>query len=409
MGGYIGLKKKSSVAAKKYNALVEKHLFFRLFDKVKYELPVFLILFTLYAFRHDFYTRDIYNILHIYDYRIGFAPRLFIGSLMSIFTDYKSMEFMNNFFNVVCIASIFLFSFAAGRTIRKSDDRTRSTAIILVMLFLAVPHSRTVFFPELVSLDRFLVVFTLLVLIVLNKRIFKWLVPILVIVSLATYHGYAFTYMPVVAILLIYEVQRNKKSKQSIALCITSFVAMALFSAYFFLYRGISSIGTIDELIMYSLDKTDIRGSVGEFDMKWVLQLLVMTPGEFWGLSVQNGVLKHLSNEVTGMLYLSPLLVVFFLIWLNSIKKSEGRLQKLLYLLCMLAPLIRLPMLVLSQNYVRSRISVVVVQFFLVAYFIYTKNPVVSISAGEIGVFLKRNNILLAVLFIFFIFIVRTP
>lgn len=409
MGGYIGLKKKSSVAAKKYNALVEKHLFFRLFDKVKYELPVFLILFTLYAFRHDFYTRDIYNILHIYDYRIGFAPRLFIGSLMSIFTDYKSMEFMNNFFNVVCIASIFLFSFAAGRTIRKSDDRTRSTAIILVMLFLAVPHSRTVFFPELVSLDRFLVVFTLLVLIVLNKRIFKWLVPILVIVSLATYHGYAFTYMPVVAILLIYEVQRNKKSKQSIALCITSFVAMALFSAYFFLYRGISSIGTIDELIMYSLDKTDIRGSVGEFDMKWVLQLLVMTPGEFWGLSVQNGVLKHLSNEVTGMLYLSPLLVVFFLIWLNSIKKSEGRLQKLLYLLCMLAPLIRLPMLVLSQNYVRSRISVVVVQFFLVAYFINTKNPVVSISAGEIGVFLKRNNILLAVLFIFFIFIVRTP
>ena len=91
------MKKKVSPAVIKYNSLMEKHLFFRLLDSVKYELPVLAVLLIIYAFQHDFYTGDIYNIAHIYDYRIGFAPRLFIGSLMTLFTDYKSIAFINSF------------------------------------------------------------------------------------------------------------------------------------------------------------------------------------------------------------------------------------------------------------------------------------------------------------------------
>lgn len=400
MGDYIRLKKKPSIAAKKYSTLVEKHLFFKLFDKVKYELPVFLILITLYAFRHDFYTRDIYNILHIYDYRIGFAPRLFIGSLMSIFTDYKSMEFMNNFFNVVCIASIFLFSFAAGRTIRKSDDKTRNTAIIFVMLFLAVPYSQTVFFPRLVSLDRFLVLFTFLAFMAINKKGFKWLVPLLIIMSLATYPGYAFTYMPAVAILLIYEVYRNNSSRQSIALCVVGFAVMAVFSAYFFLYSGINGFGSVEELIAYSFDKTDIRDRVGEFDMRLVLNgFLFQKPGEFfWNSTVPLEGWKGLKYELKGILFLIPLLAVFFFVWKNAIKNSTNKLEKSIYIMCLLAPLARLPMYILSTNFVRGRISVVTIQFFLVFFFLYIRDPIVSASARKIGDYFKKNYELLFVL-----------
>jgi hypothetical protein len=403
----VRMKKKASPAAVKYNILMEKHFFFRLLDRVKYELPVLAVLLIIYAFQHNFGTGDVYNILHIYDYRIGFAPRLFIGSLMSLFTDYKSLAFMNRFFNVFCVASIFLFSFAAGRVIRKSDDTARNTAMIFVLLFLAVPYSRTVFYPHLVSLDRFLVVLTLLTLLAISKKGFRWLVPLMIIMSLATYQGYAFTYMPAVAILLIYEVYRNKNSKQSIALCVAGFAAMAALSAYFFLYRGINSFDSIEELITYSLDKTDIRDHVGEFDMRWVLQLLVMTPGEFWGLNLQTGALENLSSEVAGMLYLSPLLVIFFLIWLDSVKKSKNKFEKFLYILCMTAPLMRLPMLVLSQNYFRSRVSLVIVQFFLVFYFLYVGDPVVCAALRKTGEFLKKNYFILAALIVYFLFFVK--
>lgn len=401
------MKKKVSPAVLKYNSLLEKHFFFRLLDKIKYELPILAVLLMFYAFQHDFFTGDIYNILHIYDYRIGFAPRLFIGSLMSLFTDYKSSVFINKFFNVFCIASIFLFSYVAGRVIRKSDDKVRNTAIIFILLFLAVPYSRTVFYPRLLSLDRFLVVFTLLALIVISKKGFRWFVPVLIIMSLATYHGYAFTYMPAVVILLVYEVYRNKNSKQSKALCIVGLLVMAIFSAYFFLHPGLNSFGSVEELIAYSLDKTDIRDYVGEFGVKWALSGFGVPPKELWSLSVETGVLKGLDSEVKGMLNLLPLLLIFFLIWLNSIKKSEGKFEKLIYFLCMVAPLMRLPMLVLSQNYFRSRVSVVVVQFFLVFYFLYVKNPVVSESARKIGDFFRKNYWLFTIYVLYFLFFVK--
>lgn len=387
------MKKKNSHINSKYNNLVERHLFFRLLDKVKFELPVLAVLLIVYAYRHDFYTGDIYNIMHIYDYRIGFAPRLFIGSLMSLFTDYKSAVFINKFFNIVCVASIFLFSFAAGRVIRKSDDKARNAAVLFVILFLAVPYSNTVFFPRLVSLDRFLVLFTFLAFMAISKKGFKWLVPLLIIMSLATYPGYAFTYMPAVAILLIYEVCRNKNTKQSIALCVVGFTAMAVFSAYFFLYSGINGFDSVGELIAYSFDKTDIRDHVGEFDMRLVLNgFLFQKPGEFfWNSTVPLEGWKGFKYELKGMLLLMPLFAIFFTVWKNAIKNSISKFEKSVYCMCLLAPLARLPMYVLSTNFVRGRISVVTIQFFLIFYFLYIGDPIVSASTRKIGDYFRKN------------------
>ncbi|OQA67417.1 MAG: hypothetical protein BWY37_01173 [Firmicutes bacterium ADurb.Bin262] len=398
---------KPDAVIKKYRALVGGHLVFRCFDKVKYELPVLAFLLGFYAKDHDFFQRDIYNILHIFDYRIGFAPRLFIGSLMSLFTSYKSAAFMNLFFNIVCLVSIAVFAVVSGRVIRRSDDEARGAAILFVLLFLAVPYSRTIFFPRLVSLERFLAMFTLLAFTAVGKKGFRWLVPLLIAVSLATYHGYAFTYMPAVAIVLLYETHRRKNSKPAVALCVVSFAAMAAFSAYFYLYRGVPGFESVEQLIQYSLDKTDIRDQVGEFKLDWVLQLLVLSPGEFWALSRHLGVLKNLNLEVTGILALLPLLLLFFLIWYFAFKKSTGRFEKLIYLLCLLAPLTRLPMLVLSQNYLRSRIAMVVAQFALLFYFLHAGDAAVTQQAKKIWGFFKEHYLALAALTAYYLFFVK--
>jgi len=399
------LKKGVSGLFEKYNNLAKKNCFFRLLDKVKYELPVLVVLLIFYFLNDYDSTNDPYTILHIFDYRIGFAPRLFIGSIMSLFTDYKTLAFMNQFFDIFCLLSIILFTFTAGCVIRKSDDKTKSTAIVFVILFLAVPYSRTVLYPRLISLDRFLVVFTLLAFIAISKKGFKWLVPLLILMSLATYQGYAFTYMPAVAILLLYEVYRNKNTKESIALCVVSFVFMAAFSAYFFLMKGVDY--SVNELIAYAADKTDMRERVGEFDFSWVLQLLSLPPKGIWNLSVQGGVLDNLSTEVSGMLHLLPLLVIFLMIWIESIKKSKGKFERFIYFLCATAPLFRLPMLVLSQNYFRSRVSVVITQFFLLLYFLHIGNPVVTASSRKIGDFFNKNYWLFTALIVYFLFFVK--
>lgn len=400
-------KKKTAAMTDRYRSIVERNRFVRLFDKVRYELPILAVLLVVYALDHEFIERDMYNILHIFDYRVGFAPRLLIGSLMSLFTAYKSAAFMNLFFNVVCLLSIALFAFAAGRVIRRSSGEARGAAFLLVLLFLAVPYSRTVFFPRLLSLERFLALFTLLALMAVSKKGFRWLVPLLIAASLATYHGYAFTYMPAVALVLLYEMRRRKNSRAAVALCVAGFACMAAFSAYFYLHPGLGIYGSVDELINYSLDKTDIRDRVGEFGVRWALDGFSLPPRGFWDLSVELGVLKNLRAEFSGILLLSPLLAVFVLIWLGAVKNSEGKVQKFLYILCMLTPLMRLPMLVLSQNYFRSRVAMVAVQFALLFYMLYIGDEAVAAAARRVTDFLRKYYVLTAALFVYFLFFVK--
>ena len=302
-----------------------------------------------------------------------------------------------------------MFSFAAGRVIRKADEKVKNTAMIFVLLFLTVPYSHTVLYPTLVSVDRFLVIFTLLALNAISKKGFKWFVPLLIIMSLATYQGYAFTYMPAVAILLIYEVYRNKNSKQSIALLLVCFTTMAVFSAYFFLYKGITSFKNIEDLIAYASNKTDIRNSIGEFNIKLILKgYFFYKPSELFRNSIfPLEVWRDLKYEIRGIIYLLPLLIVFFLVWKSAIKNSLNKFEKFIYIMCMLAPLARMPMYILSTNFVRGRISVVIVQFFLVFYFLYVGNSVVSASAKKTGDFFRKNYLLLAALVVYFSVLVK--
>ena len=382
-------------------SLAGKSFFAKALDQIKYELPVFILLLLLFLPQNLRVTNDIYSMLHIFDYRIGFAPRLLIGSIMSLFTDVKTQAFMESFFGIVFILEALLFAFVAGRIIRKANGEIKETTIFFVVLFFAVPYSLGVLYPRLLSLDRFLVLFTLLALMVMNKKGFKWLVPTLIAAGLAVYHGFAFTYMPAIALLLIYEVVKNKKSTQSILLCATGFVTMAAFSAYFFLFDGLNNYKTVDELIAYAAGKTDLQ-FVGYF--KEVVQnLLLITPSDFyWQLTAPLEGYKDISRELVAMLYLSPLIAVLFSVWRNAIKSTSNKVEKFVFVLCVLAPVARFPMFILSTNFYRGRTSVIVVQFFLLFYFLYHQNPAVLSAVKKVGDFFKKNYLLFLAMVIYF-------
>ncbi len=381
-------------------SLAGKSFIFKLYQKTKYELPVFVLLLLLYLPQKLSVTTDIYSMLHIFDYRIGFAPRLFIGSVMSLFTDYKSQAFMDDFFCVVFILEAVLFAFVAGRIIRKAGDESKEIAALLIALFLAVPYSLASLYPRLLSVDRVLVIFTLFALIVLNKKGFKWLVPALIFMSLATYTGYAFTYMPAVALLLIYEVYRNNYSKQSILLCFLSFVTMAGFSAYFFLYEGVDNFNHVDDLVAYAAGKTDLP-FVGYFK-DVVDTLLIKSPENLWNTTLAMDLHMRFYGEITATIFLLPLIAVFVFLWINAIKASSNKFEKLVFVLGLLAPVARFPMFILSTNFYRGRIAVVVVQFFLIFYFLYTGNPAVTAAAKRLGEFFKNHFLLYLLLIAYF-------
>ena len=366
-----------------------KCIFFRIFEKVKYELPIFCFLLIFYVPQYKKVADDIYSTLYIFDYRIGFAPKFFIGSVMSLFTDYKSQAFITVFFVIIFFAEAVLVAFVVGRIIRKANDETKEIITLLIGLFLAIPYSLSILYPRLLSIDRVNIIFTMLALILINKRIFKWSVPFLLFAALATYQNFAFMYMPVIAVLLIYEVYRNKCSKQSILLCVVSYLTMAGFSTYFYLFARINKTLNLQQLITMFLKKTDLPYNKDLFDV-----FLLESPiGVFQKYAVPRfeSYLLGFKSELISIVFLLPLIAIFFIIWENSIKNSSNKFEKFIFILCLLSPIARIPMFVLSNNFMRGRISVIVVQFFLVFYFIYTENQVVIESVRNVGEFFKRH------------------
>ncbi len=385
---------------------------FKFFKTIDYEFYIFstLLLLSLPVFEKitPTWQADVYYYVHVFDYSIGFAPRLFIGSVMSLFTQYKSAAFLTAFMHSSHLLSYIFYAFIAGRFIRKASEEMREVAIYLVALFIALPFTFGAISFRSISLDFFTLFFTFLMLVFLNKPVFKWLVPVLIFMSLATYHQYAFLYMPIIAILLLYEIQNNKNSKNSIFFSIVSFSTMVAFTAYFYLFDGIKRFGHQNDLLAFAENKSDLI--FGETAKNIFQGYFLTSPfevfrfysyaGSTWAETLN---LDDIIVDLPFLEYLIPMFIFFFFVWKNAFKNSDSKFEKFIFLLCILAPLSRLPSFVLmAQDYLRIWVAVMTVQFFLLFYFLHNRNAAVTESMSKAWSFVRAHYFLSLMLIVFY-------
>lgn len=365
-----------------------------LYDKIKYELPIFLLLLIQAIPQNLDFSQDPYASLLAVDYGIlGFAPRVFPGSIMALFFDYRGSREINIFYTVIFILTFLLVSWMAGRLIRSADDDIKKVTIFFVALFLAGPYSNAVFFPQIYAPDRLLVLFTLLGLSIMNIRLVKWLLPFILFAALATHNIFTFTFMPAIAILLLYELYTTGYSKSNKWFCVINYLTMFTFTAYFYLFPGLQRM-TLAELIAYAGTKTDIP--IRE-DM--YLGYFFADPHRlFAGIQSYMSANDVIHSEYRAILFLLPLIVLFFFIWKNSFSASKNKFEKFIFILCILVPLARIPLLPINSEVYRGRVAVIFVQFSLLFYFLYRKNPAVIQSLKKLGGFFQRNRLLVFLL-----------
>lgn len=385
---------------------------FNFFKTIDYEFYIFLILLilSLPIFEKIRPTQqpDVYYHTHIFDYGLGFAPRLFIGSLMSLFTQYKSATFMTAFMHASHLLSYMFYAFAAGRFIRKAEDDMREGAIYLVALFMALPFTFAAISFRSISLDHFTLFFTFLMLVFLNKPVIKWSIPVLVFMALATYQQYAFLFMPIVAILLLYELHNNAYSKKSILFSAVSFGTMAVFTSYFYLFSGIKIFGHRNDLLDFAANKSDLI--FDDFSKDVLHEYFLTSPFEVlrffsdadltWAETLK---LDAVVNDIPFVVYLIPMFIFFFAVWKNAFKTSDSKFEKLIFLLCLLAPTFRLPLLVLmTPDIFRAWRAIMVVQFLLLFYFLHNRNAALTASVVKIWSFMKEHYFLSLMLLVFY-------
>lgn len=373
----------------------------RIYEQVKYELSVFFVMLALAVPQSMDFSSQAYSTLLALDYRVGFAPRIFMGSVLSIFTDFRGRRAINIFYIVMFLLAFLLIAWLAGRLIRSAEPAMKSTMIALIALFLALPYTAAFLYPQTYPPDRFLIYFTLLGLVVFDKPYVRWLLPLLLFAALATHHMFVFAYMPVFAVLLFYILVREGSRFKNLFFCFVNLGLTAMLSVYFYLFSGIKGI-SLEQLYDYAQARTDLsvdRSAESIFKGYFFLEpSLVFEYNTEHGPGVQN----ILDNELTAAIFLLPIIAFFVYLWVDALRKSVDRRNKLIFILCLLAPLARVPLFFVNTEVYRGRMAVLLVQFFLLFYFLYDKNTAVKASLEKVAGLLKNNLLPSLLLFAYY-------
>lgn len=362
------------------------------FKKVKYELPVFCVMLALAVPQITDFSSQAYSTLLALDYRVGFAPRIFMGSLLSLFTDFRGRREINIFYVVMFLLTFLLVAWLAGRLIRSAEAEMKNTMIALVALFLALPYTAAFLYPQIFSPDRFLIFFTLLGLLVFDKPYLRWSLPLFLGAALATHHMFLFAFMPAFAVLFAFMLGQKIPKQKDIAFCAFNCTVTALLSGYFYLFGGLKGI-SLEQLYDFAQAHTDLpidRSADSIFKGYFFLDPSLVFQ---YNTKLGPGISNILNYEWTTAVFLLPLIIMFFVIWKRAIKNSVRRYDRFVFLLCLLAPLARLPLFFVTSEIYRGRIGIVMVQFFLLFYFLHHKNPAVLSAVRSVAALFKSNAV----------------
>jgi hypothetical protein len=365
----------------------------------KYELLIFLFLFIqlLSTNNQDMDGHALSS--YLLSYRYGFASRMFIGTIVDLLLggSFVSVVFVYAFIFCATIFLCLFISVVLGHIIQKSENRL--PLLLLSILYLSSSISPAAYFIQanFGRMDIYIFLFVLIIFSVIDKKIWRWSIPALCFVSIATHLVSVFFYMPLVFIIMVYKyiIKENKSKKERILLILT-IVIIALSFLYFVIFsKSVLIFQTEDEFVNALKDKTNIESFGSSLHYDYFLS--ITDTFEF---------AKNYFNPITALikkfyciLQNLPLFLFFILFWKNCIIFEQKRCIKLIFWFSMLLPLISIPAFILFIDWGRWVIMLLTVQFMLVFFFLYMKETAVVYTAKKFTAIVKRN-MYAAVLFI---------
>lgn len=366
---------------------------FGLYESVIFAFLVLEFIFLVYNSVADNNTRTAYLI----NYEFGFNPQSLVGSILYLFTDMITRRMIF----IVAVISFLLMaaqiSLLLGRLIRKSPPAERSSTVTVMMLFLASPLSVTYLLGmHMQRLDVYWIILTLLSLAFLKKPVLRWTIPLLCAAAISVHQGFMSTYMPAVAIPLLYEVFKNPRRLSHYLLFGSSCLIMIVLFAYFQFAAPGFPFDKAADLAADLSQKADFAASapmlhVGFFAPinEWLTQFTLPFTASY---ALPLGIFYLIASL--------PLIAVFLFLWSNAFRNSSCRLLRLIFLLCAAAPLVFIPAALLANDWDRYYAAVVNCQFILIFYFIYARETTVTAALQKVGGFFERHPLLLPALLI---------
>lgn len=379
-------------------------------EKVK-ENKIFFVTFILlnltcfiFISQRDFFNMmdNFYYPLYVINYDCGYSSRLLVGAVFSLFfKDTLNVDVLSVTLLIIYLIMCFCLSLFINNYIKK----TKFEAIGIYAVFMILCPA----FISLVNyfgiLDIFWIFCTMGALWVVDKKGLRWLVPLFCIIGLAVHEVFLTTYLPVIAIAVLYQFAK-KPDTSNLIYAILCAVIIGAFSVYFFFIGDSTMKMTSDELVEFARNRLDEKGKCfDDFYLRSVFFWEVPDVEEYHGLS---GYLSYIFNVYTQgdsariktILYfvISDGLVSapFVYVIIKALKKEQKLIRKFIFF-CSLMPIpLILFQLLVSTDTERFAMHWLVIILFVLLFFVKEKDLTFGEAYSEAAVSVSKNKVSLA-------------
>jgi hypothetical protein len=365
----------------------------------RYELLIFIFLIIQLLSINTRNREILAFVSYLQSYKYGFASRMFIGTIVDLLAGggFISKEFVYVFTFCGTLFLCFYISVILGHIIQKSENHL--PLLLLTILYFSSSISPAAYFVEenFGRMEKYIFLFILVIFSVVDKRIWRWFIPALCFMSLATHLVSIFLYMPLVIIILLYKViNKDNQSKSELFLFILTTAIITLSFLYFVIFSRSALVFQTEQEFANALKyKTDIKNPASWVHYDYFLSII-----DTFRFAANYFVpVTALIKKFYCILQNLPLFVFFVLFWKNCITLEREKSMKMIFLLSMFLPLVSIPAFMLFIDWGRWVIMLLTVQFMLVFYFLHTQAAAVVHTANKFTTIVQKN-MFAAVLFI---------
>ncbi len=335
------------------------------------------------------------------DYSMGMGSRFFAGSLLSLFyDDFLSQELAYNFCAAALVMLIVCVAYLINYAVKRTEAPATGAVKFLVICFLCCPGSVAALWTEgqMGRLEMYTLLLSLVGVIIFHKTAHRGVryfsVTIIAVVSMAIYQGYLFLYFPILAVVIICDIFRDRKI--NIKSCICGFLSCMAVGISFLWFQFCSYVKYADATSMVAAlsGKTDLYVESDAVYYECFATVIDAYKDMNTSFFLANGEFPREKLFLTIFLLAPIFVLVLAVYWkcLLCVRNKNEKIMKTPYLYCAFVNLAVMPQFVLNVDWGRWLTALVINAFFGILYLSYLEFTEMKKALGVLGNYVEQHK-----------------
>ena len=195
-------------------------------------------------------VNDVMYSFYVVDFSVGFCSRILQGAIVNWIFDSANETNITIFLNVLMVFTFMVYSHLAEKVLLNIDSEFRKSAVLFLMLFFTGPCAFSIFVKVVGLIDFFWIFSTAIFFLIIRKKQLYFLIVPLFVFMVLIYYASLLSYVPFLALMVLYTISYAKEGKQRKYLTIVFFVSVIaafLLGVYFVVFERSNLNYTFEE------------------------------------------------------------------------------------------------------------------------------------------------------------------